>query len=78
MAQRLDAALSAGGETRADAMRRMGADPALNDGDFSYFWADVFADAVQYHQRTKMCDYVSVLKDKDFNSQLDAMKIYSD
>lgn len=78
MAQRMDAALSAGGQTRDDAMSRLGADPTMNNGDFSYFWADVFADAVQYHQRTKMCDYVSPLRGMNFNAQLDAMKKYSD
>ena len=39
-------------------MKRMGAYPHMDNGDFAFYFADIFVETVQYGNRTGLCDLV--------------------
>jgi len=66
--------LSADDDVKSETMKRMGASPEMNIGDFAFFFADIFVESVQYGDRTGLCSLMSEIKDKDLMTQLDAIK----
>ena len=59
-------------------MKRMGAFKGMDNGDFAFYFADIFVESVQYGNRTGLCDLVQEIQDKSFNDQLDAIKGQAD
>lgn len=41
----------------------MGAYGGMNNGDFAFFFADIFVESVQYGDRTGLCDIMKEIKD---------------
>lgn len=66
----MENALSKGGSARDEVIRSFRADPHVLDGDVMFFLADFFAVAVQYGNRTGLCDLMTKLQDKPFSDQL--------
>ena len=60
--------------TRAKIMETMGASPGMHNGDFAFYFADIFVESVQYGDRTGLCDLVRTIKDKDLIDQLEALQ----
>lgn len=52
----------------------MGAYSGMDNGDFAFYFADIFVESVQYGGRTELCDLMSNISSSTFNDQLDAMK----
>lgn len=48
----------------------LGASPDINDGDFAFFFADIFVTSVQYGNRTGLCNFLSQIEDMPFDDQL--------
>jgi len=41
----------------------MGANEKMNNGDFAFYFADIFVESVQYGDRTGLCDLMNEIKD---------------
>lgn len=41
-----------------------GANPDMNDGDFAFFFSDIFVESVQYGNRTGLCKLMAQIADK--------------
>jgi len=52
----------------------MGAYGGMNNGDFAFYFADIFVESVQYGDRTGLCDLMKEIEDKEFFEQLSALK----
>lgn len=50
-------------EKRKEIMMTMGACPMMNNGDFEFFFADIFVESVQYGNRSGLCDMLKEVKD---------------
>ena len=59
-------------------MKRMGAYSHMDNGDFAFYFADIFVETVQYGNRTGLCQLVKEIQDLEFNDQLDAIKAQAD
>ena len=70
-----DALLSADPLEREAVILRMGAYSTMNDGDFAFFFSDIFVESVQYGNRTGLCNLMKEIEDMEFNDQLDAIYI---
>jgi len=44
-------------------MTAMGAYPGMDNGDFEFYFADIFVESVQYGNRTGLCDMLKEVKD---------------
>lgn len=71
-------ALSDPGQLRNEVMKTAGADPGMDNGDFAFYFADIFVESVQYGSRTQLCKLMSEIKDKDLSEQLHAIKSQAD
>jgi hypothetical protein len=47
-------------------MTAMGAAPEMNNGDFAFFFADIFVESVQYGNRTGLCENIKGVQDLEF------------
>lgn len=57
----------------------MGADPAIDHGDFAFYVSDIFVESVQYGNRTGLCKVMDQIKAiSDFNEQLTHLKQQAD
>jgi hypothetical protein len=61
-------------ETRKQIMTTMGADQQIADGDFAFFFADIFVESVQYGNRVGLCDLMNTIKSAPLMDQLVALK----
>jgi hypothetical protein len=52
----------------------MGADTEMDNGDFAFYFADIFVETVQYGDRTGLCDLMKEIKDKTLEDKLKALK----
>ena len=52
----------------------MGAYKGMHNGDFAFFFADIFVESVQYGDRTGLCDLMNEIKDQPFTDQLVAIR----
>lgn len=41
-----------------------GASPDINDGDFAFYFSDIFVESVQYGNRTGLCKLMSQIEGK--------------
>ena len=69
-----NALLSGNSTRRNEVFNRMGAYPGMNNGDFAFFFADIFVLSVQYGGRTKLCGLMENIQNEPFAKQLDAIK----
>jgi len=66
-------ALLAGGEQRSNVIKRMNAYDGMDNGDFAFYFADIFVESVQYGSRTELCKLMTKIADKSLDDQLDAV-----
>jgi hypothetical protein len=59
---------------QSDLKNAMGANEHMHNGDFAFFFADIFVESVQYGDRTGLCDLMKELSGKDFDKQLAGLK----
>jgi hypothetical protein len=52
----------------------MGAYGGMDNGDFAFFFADIFVESVQYGDRTGLCDLMKEIQDQPLTDQLLAIK----
>lgn len=57
-------------ELRNSLLTAMGADTAINNGDFAFFFADQFVEHVQYGNRTFLCQMMEKIKNDDLIKQV--------
>lgn len=51
-------------------MTLMGASPEMHDGDFAFYFADIFVESVQYGNRTGLCEIMKLIKAQNYQIQL--------
>ncbi len=56
----------------------MGAYGGMDNGDFAFYFADIFVESVQYGDRTGLCDVMKEIKDKPLWDQLTALRGQAD
>lgn len=74
----METALIEGGQLRTEVMEAAGAYSGMDNGDFAFYFADIFVESVQYGSRTQLCKLMSEIKDKEFSQQLTAIKAQAD
>lgn len=67
---RVERDLIANSTGRATVMNKMKVNPAIHNGDFAFFFADIFVISVQYGGRTKLCDLMSSIQSMTYEDQL--------
>lgn len=67
------ALLSADPLERESVMQRMGASSKMDNGDFAFYFADIFVESVQYGNRTGLCNLMKEIEEMELNDQLDAI-----
>jgi len=50
--------------TLKDSKVNTGANPDMNDGDFAFFFSDIFVESVQYGNRTGLCKLMAQIEGK--------------
>lgn len=65
-------------ESKEHFLAIFGADISFDDGDMSYYFADIFATSVQYGGRTKLCNLMSEIKGLPEEDQLNHLKEHAD
>jgi pimeloyl-ACP methyl ester carboxylesterase len=55
-----------------------GASPDINDGDFAFYFSDIFVESVQYGNRTGLCNLMSEIEGKPLQEQLQAISAHAE
>ena len=74
----MDKALLAGGQVRNDTIHAMGAYAGMENFDFSFFFADIFVESVQYGNRTDLCDLMNQTANLTFSDKLPYLRNFSE
>jgi len=62
-------------DKREEIMTTMGAWAGMDNGDFEFYFADIFVESVQYGNRTGLCNMLLDVKDLDETQQLQAIYV---
>lgn len=49
----------------------------MNDGDFAFYFSDIFVETVQYGNRTGLCNLMSQIEGKSLNDKMDAITAHA-
>lgn len=56
----------------------MGASESMHDGDFAFYFADIFVETVQYGNRTGLCRMMDHIKNYEYEDKMKAIRKHNE